>query len=148
MEKAETGEWLRGTLKAIPDLGKLLLRLARDPRVPRRNKLIFGGIAAYLLLPVDFIPDWIPGIGQVDDLVLVALALDAMVNRVGHDVLSEHWDGDEEMLDKIRGILATVTKFVPDSVKQRIFLEDEDETSEVAGHPDGVASASREASAE
>lgn len=114
-------DWLSNTLKAIPNLGKLLLKLARDPRVPRKNKLIFGGIAAYLLLPVDFIPDFLPGIGQVDDLVLVALGLDAMVNRVSPEVLAEHWDGDEDVLEKIRGILATVTKFVPDGVKQKIF---------------------------
>jgi len=121
MEKNELMDWLTTTLKAIPNLGKLLLKLARDPRVPRKNKLIFGGIAAYLLLPVDFIPDFIPGIGQVDDIVLVALGLDAMVNRVPPEVLADHWDGDGDVLDKIKGILATVTKFVPEGVKQKIF---------------------------
>jgi len=133
MSNVEARESMRGALKAIPDLGKLLLRLTRDPRVPRRNKLIFGGIAAYLLLPIDFIPDWIPGIGQVDDIALVALALDAMVNRVGKEVLAEHWDGDDQMLENIRGILGTITKFVPEAVKSRIFWDDDEDTPEIGG---------------
>ena len=119
--QTDTSERVKGALKAIPNLGKLLLRLARDPRVPRRNKLMFGSIAAYLILPWDFIPDWMPGIGQLDDIVLIALGLDALVNRVPQSVLEEHWDGDEEVLQMIRSVLSTVTTFVPDRVKDRLF---------------------------
>lgn len=119
--QTDTSERVKSALKAIPNLGKLLMRLARDPRVPRRNKLMFGSIAAYLILPWDFIPDWMPGIGQLDDIVLIALGLDALVNRVPQSVLEEHWDGDEEVLQMIRSVLSTVTTFVPDRVKDRLF---------------------------
>lgn len=116
---------MKKVLESIPNLGKLLVRLVRDPRVPRRNKLMFGGIAAYLLVPWDFIPDWLPGVGQLDDIVLVALALDSMLNRVPEDVLREHWDGDEDVLEVIRSVLETATTFVPEKVKKRLFSSSE-----------------------
>lgn len=123
-EKSERLEWLGSALKAIPNLGKLLVKLTRDPRVPTRNKLVFGGVAAYLLLPIDFIPDFIPGIGQIDELALIALGLDAMVNRVPPEVVAEHWDGDGDVLAMIRRILSGVTSFVPEGLKQKLFLGD------------------------
>lgn len=121
----QTSDKVRSALSAVPNLGKLLVRLARDPRVPRRNKVLFAGIAAYLVLPWDFIPDWMPGIGQVDDLLLVALALDALLNRVPSTVLEDHWDGDEEVLDTIRSVLSTVTTFIPDRVKDKLLSNSE-----------------------
>lgn len=114
-------------LSAIPDFGKLLFSLVRDPRVPRKNKLIFGAIGAYLFLPFDVIPDWIPGIGQLDDLVLIVLALDALVNRVPEEILREHWKGDEDILVAIRRILGFASNFVPDRIKDRLFAGDEEE---------------------
>ncbi len=99
------------------NIAKLLTRLIRDPRVPPRNKVLAGGIAAYLVLPVDFIPDWIPGIGQLDDMVMLALAVDLLVNNVPDEVVAEHWDGDRAVLDMVRGVTATVTTFVPDRVR-------------------------------
>jgi uncharacterized membrane protein YkvA (DUF1232 family) len=108
---------------AIPNLAKLLWRLARDPRVPRRNKALFAGVGAYLLIPFDIIPDWIPGIGQLDDAVLFLLSLDGLLNRVPEEILAEHWEGDQEVLKTIRGTLATVTSLVPDRIKRRVFVD-------------------------
>ncbi|MGH2768829.1 MAG: YkvA family protein [Acidimicrobiales bacterium] len=125
MERQEALERARSLLGSIPNLGKLFFRLAKDPRVPRRSKLIFGGIALYLLVPFDVVPDWIPGIGQVDDLILIALALDAMLNRVPQEVVSEHWDGDPELLATIQRVLATATVFVPKSVKRWVLTPEE-----------------------
>lgn len=124
MRQGDLGNRVRKGLQTIPDLGKLFFRLARDPRVPIRNKIIFGAVAAYLVIPFDVIPDWLPGIGQIDDLVLVALALDAMVNRIPKEILDEHWDGDEEALATIREILSLATMFVPKRLKDRLFSED------------------------
>lgn len=113
-------------LSAIPQLGKLLIRLVRDPRIPRKNKMIFLAVGGYLFLPFDIIPDWVPGIGQLDDLVLIVIALDALVNRVPREILEEHWEGDEDVLATIRRILGFAANFVPDRVKDRLFAgEDE-----------------------
>jgi uncharacterized membrane protein YkvA (DUF1232 family) len=114
---------VREWLMAVPNLAKLLWRLARDPRVPRRNKALFAGVGAYLLIPFDIIPDWIPGIGQLDDAVLFLLSLDGLLNRVPEEILAEHWEGDQEVLKTIRGTLATVTSLVPDRIKRRVFVD-------------------------
>lgn len=122
--QATSSEKVRQALSAVPNLGKLLIRVARDPRVPKRNKMVFGGIAAYLFLPFDFIPDWVPGVGQMDDILLIALGLDAMLNRVPEQVLIDHWEGDEDVLETIRGILSTITTFIPETLKDRLFTQD------------------------
>jgi len=114
---------VREWLMAIPNLAKLLWRLARDPRVPRRNKALFAGVGAYLLVPFDIIPDWVPGIGQLDDAILFLLTLDGLLNRVPEEVLADHWEGDQEVLKTIRGALATVTSLVPDRIKRRVFVD-------------------------
>jgi uncharacterized membrane protein YkvA (DUF1232 family) len=99
------------------NIGKLLVRLIRDPRVPQRNKLVAGGIATYLVVPLDFIPDWIPGIGQLDDIVMLAFAVDLLLNSTPDDVVAEHWDGDPNVLAMVRQLAATMTNFVPDRVR-------------------------------
>lgn len=121
MTAQEVTSRLQRGLSAIPDLGKLLFRLIRDPRVPRKNKVIFMAVGGYLFLPFDVIPDWIPGLGQLDDLVLIVLALDALVNRVPEEILREHWQGDEDILLMLRRILGFASNFVPDRIKDRLF---------------------------
>ncbi|MDQ3767336.1 MAG: DUF1232 domain-containing protein [Actinomycetota bacterium] len=93
----------------LPQLLKLLYELLRDPRVPPRNKAIVAIVAGYLLLPFDIIPDFIPFIGQADDLVLVAFALDQILNRVPEEIVLEHWDGDDDVLEVVREVLEVAT---------------------------------------
>jgi uncharacterized membrane protein YkvA (DUF1232 family) len=93
------------TLGDLAALGKLILRLARDPRVSRLDKLLLAGAAAYVVLPSDLIPDHLPVIGQLDDVLLVVLALHRLLERTDPEVLFEHWDGDPAMLE---GLLAGV----------------------------------------
>jgi uncharacterized membrane protein YkvA (DUF1232 family) len=107
---------------ALPNLAKLLYRLARDPRVPRRNKFVLAAVAGYVVIPFDVIPDWIPGLGQLEDLALVIVALDGLLNKVPQEILEEHWDGDPSVLETIRDGLARVTEMVPARVKKRVFL--------------------------
>lgn len=76
-------------------------------------------IAGYLVSPVDVVPDFIPGIGQIDDLVILAFALDQMLNRVPDEVVREHWDGDEDVLEVVRQILDISTAYVPGWLKKR-----------------------------
>ncbi len=102
-----------------PRLIKLVWKLARDPRVPARSKATLFLLAGYLILPVDIIPDFIPGIGQADDLLVAAFALDQILNRVPDEVVREHWDGDEDVLEIVRNILDIATSFVPGWLKRR-----------------------------
>ncbi len=110
---------LREYVLLLPRLGRLVWRLARDPRVPARSKATLLLVAGYLVTPVEAIPDFIPGLGQLDDLVVVAFALDQMLNRVPDHVVREHWDGDEDVLEVIRHVLDIAIGFVPGWLKKR-----------------------------
>lgn len=102
-----------------PRLVKLLWRLTRDPRVPARSKATLVLVAAYLAFPPDLIPDFLPGIGQADDLIVAAFALDQMLNRIPSHIVREHWDGDEDILEIIQQVLDIATSFVPGWLKAR-----------------------------
>ena len=103
----------------VPRLLKLLWRLARDPRVPARSKATLFILMGYIVSPVDLIPDFFPGIGQLDELVLTAFALDHMLNRVPAEVVREHWDGDKDVLEVVQEVLDIATVFVPAGLKKR-----------------------------
>jgi uncharacterized membrane protein YkvA (DUF1232 family) len=77
----------------VPDAIVLVRRLLRDPRVPRRHKALLVALVAYLALPIDLVPDFIPVAGQLDDAILVALVLRAVLRGAGPELLREHWPG-------------------------------------------------------
>ena len=74
---------VRELARVVPDLGRLFLRLSRDRRVPLLRRLQLIVLGAYLVSPIDLIPDFIPGIGQLDDAALAALALRGVVRSAG-----------------------------------------------------------------
>lgn len=82
----------------IPDCVVLVSRLAREPRVPRRRKLLLLGLVAYLSLPLDVVPDFIPIAGQLDDAIIVALVLRSFVRAGGEPLLRELWPGPQQSL--------------------------------------------------
>ena len=82
----------------IPDCIVLVTRLARDPRVPRRRKLFLVALVAYLGLPFDLVPDFIPVAGLLDDAVIVAVVLRHFVRAGGEPMLRELWPGPEQSL--------------------------------------------------
>jgi uncharacterized membrane protein YkvA (DUF1232 family) len=83
----------------IPGCVVLVTRLARDPRVPRRRKLLLLGLIGYLALPFDLVPDFIPVAGQLDDAIIVALVLRHVVRAGGEPLIRELWPGPERSLD-------------------------------------------------
>lgn len=82
----------------IPDCVILLRRLLRDPRVPRRRKLVLVALIGYLVLPIDLVPDVIPVAGQADDAIVAALALRFVLRSARRELLRELWPGPEESL--------------------------------------------------
>lgn len=97
-------EPVRQAVLLIPNMGKLLFRLVRDPRVPAHRKLLAAAAAGYAIMPVDLIPDVLPVLGQLDDLLLMALALKHLLDGAEPEVLEEHWDGPEDLLEVIEAI--------------------------------------------
>jgi uncharacterized membrane protein YkvA (DUF1232 family) len=83
----------------IPDCLVLLRRLLGDERVPRRRKAVLVALAGYLALPIDLVPDFIPVAGQLDDLVIAALALRYALRGAGEPLLREHWPGPARSLE-------------------------------------------------
>jgi uncharacterized membrane protein YkvA (DUF1232 family) len=88
----------RGLAGFVPDLVLLVRGLLRDPRVPRSRKLLLGALLGYLALPFDLVPDVIPVVGALDDLLLIALVLRSLVSGAGREVVEENWPGPRESL--------------------------------------------------
>jgi uncharacterized membrane protein YkvA (DUF1232 family) len=82
----------------IPDCLVLFKRLLADDRVPRGRKLLLGVLLGYLALPIDLVPDFIPVAGQLDDAIVVALALRSILRAAGEAPVREHWPGPESSL--------------------------------------------------
>jgi uncharacterized membrane protein YkvA (DUF1232 family) len=89
---------LRDVARFVPDCIVLVSRLLGDPRVPRRHKLLLGALVGYLAFPFDLIPDFIPVAGYLDDALLVALTLRAVLRGTDGELLREHWPGPETSL--------------------------------------------------
>jgi uncharacterized membrane protein YkvA (DUF1232 family) len=95
----------RGAARAlglfIPDCLGLLRRLLADDRVPTRRKLVVVALVGYLALPIDLVPDFIPIAGQLDDVIVAALALRYVLRPGGPELLREHWPGPETSLTAV-----------------------------------------------
>ena len=93
---AGRGETARVVARFVPDCVVLFRRLLADPRVPRRRKIVLGALIAYLAMPMDLVPDFIPVAGYLDDAVLVALVLRHVLRGSAPELVHEHWPGPEE----------------------------------------------------
>jgi uncharacterized membrane protein YkvA (DUF1232 family) len=85
----------------VPDCIVLLRRLMRDPRTPRWGRPLLALLALYLISPIDLIPDFLPVAGQLDDVVIVVLALRLLLRAAGSAPVREHWPGSEASLELI-----------------------------------------------
>ncbi len=89
------GGW-EGFVPFTRAVAQLLADLARDDRVPRRAKIIAGAAAAYVVLPLDPVPDIIPVIGSLDDALVAGWALRRLIKIAGYDVVRELWRGSDD----------------------------------------------------
>ncbi len=93
-----TGGLLKEALRLLPDVIRLLKRLATDRTLPRGVRIRLGLLFAYLAFPLDLIPDFIPVLGYADDAIIVAAVLRSVVRKVGLRPLQQHWPGTPEGL--------------------------------------------------
>jgi uncharacterized membrane protein YkvA (DUF1232 family) len=87
----------------IPDCVTTVRRLRKDPRVPRRAKIAIVLAGLWVASPIDLIPEFIPVIGPLDDIIVVALALRYAGRRVPRDVLLGAWPGDPRLIERLLG---------------------------------------------
>mgnify|MGYP001220175386 FL=1 len=90
------GPLLTEALRLLPDLLRLLRRLAADRSLPGGVRIRFGILLAYLALPIDLVPDFIPVLGYADDAIIVVAVLRGVVRRAGLDAVRRHWPGTDD----------------------------------------------------
>ena len=111
-----------GTISEIPNFLRLLYGLITDSRVNAVDKLVVAGAIAYILLPVDIIPDFVPFLGEVDDVFLLILALQRLISNAGRTVVQSYWPGDPADLSalNLEKILAACAFFLPRRMRRRL----------------------------
>jgi uncharacterized membrane protein YkvA (DUF1232 family) len=109
-------------MKQLPAYLRLLGGLLADRRVNVVDKLLVAGAMAYIVMPVDLIPDFIPFIGEVDDVFILVLALQRLVANAGRNVLLAHWTGAvEDLADlNLKEVLAAAAFFLPRGIRRRL----------------------------
>lgn len=122
---------LKETILFIPNFLKLLYRLMQDSRVTTTDKALLGATIAYILSPIDFVPDMIPFFGQIDDLLLVSLVLKRLLDSVEQEVVLEYWDGNSDLIITIEKILDLAVRFVPPKVYDKLVKKSRPQTVDV-----------------
>ena len=138
-EKTQLKGRMNNFLMFLPNMFTLLGRLIKDNRVPMAEKALFAAAIVYVIMPLDFIPDVFPFIGQVDDLYLVALTLLRLINRTDASVVRQHWSGGGDIVtlaDSIAGlaprllpkriarVLSSKVELAPDAGKALLSMTD------------------------
>ena len=85
-------------------------RLRKDPRVPRRVKIVVAFAGLWVLSPIDLIPEFLPVIGPLDDIVVVAFALRYAARRIPPEALVEAWPAERRILDRLAPATASVAR--------------------------------------
>lgn len=99
---------LRDLMRLLPDLRRLVRRLAADGDLPRGVRVWLWSPLGYLASPIDLVPDFVPVLGYADDAIVVALVLRSVVGRAGADAVVRHWPGGPEgliVLQRLTGAL-------------------------------------------
>jgi uncharacterized membrane protein YkvA (DUF1232 family) len=86
------------------------------------DKLFVMGAIAYIVMPLDLIPDFIPFFGEIDDVFVLVLALQRLISNAGRTVLLDHWTGEpSDLADlNLKGVLAAAAFFLPKRIRRRL----------------------------
>jgi uncharacterized membrane protein YkvA (DUF1232 family) len=117
-EKLQLRSRMKNLLMFLPNLAALCFRLLKDGRVPLPEKALFVAAIIYFISPLDFIPDVLPFIGQIDDLYLIALTLVRLVSRTDEGILREHWTGGGDIIQLVDAVIALAPRFLPKRVNR------------------------------
>jgi uncharacterized membrane protein YkvA (DUF1232 family) len=105
----------------LRDFFLLLIGLLLDERVDRKVKIFVGSVLAYILSPIDFIPDLLGGLfGMADDFVLTAFALNILMNWVDPEIVSSHWRGKKDLLSTVQKGIRNSEILVPEAILKKI----------------------------
>jgi len=109
---------MKNLLLFIPNLLVLCARLMVDPRVPATERVLVAGAILYALIPFDFIPDFIPFVGQVDDAYLIAMTLLRLMTVTDPRVVRQHWRGGGDVVELVGSMALMARKFLPKKIRR------------------------------
>jgi uncharacterized membrane protein YkvA (DUF1232 family) len=112
---------LKESLLFIPNFLKLIYRLAQDSNVSKTDRALLLGTIAYVLSPWDFLPDMIPFLGQLDDILLISLVLKRLMDSVSRETLLSYWDGNKDLLGLMEDIINLAVQFIPEGVYRKLI---------------------------
>ena len=109
-------------IKQLPAYLRLLGGLLTDRRVSGLDKLLVAGAIAYIISPMDLLPDFVPFLGEVDDVFLLVLALQRLIANAGRRVVADYWMGSLSDLSttNLRRVLLAATFFLPRRMRRRL----------------------------
>jgi len=105
-------------LLVIPNLLLLCARLMVDPRVPTKERLLVAGAIVYAFVPLDFIPDMLPFVGQVDDLYLIGLTLLRLMSVSDPRIVREHWRGGGDVVELVGAATLIAARLLPKRIRR------------------------------
>ena len=112
---------MKDLLLALPRLGRMLISLVADRDVPTAAKVVLAAMAVYLVSPIDLVPDFIPWVGYLDDVILAAVVVDGVLNFIDRPLLLRYWPGTPASLERVAAVARRLARWVPNRIKARIF---------------------------
>jgi uncharacterized membrane protein YkvA (DUF1232 family) len=113
-------EKLRNIVFFLPRLAALVGKLLLDPEVSNLDKALLAAVVVYIASPLDIVPDFVPVLGQLDDIYLVALCLLRLLNRSGPEKLRQHWDGPEDIVQLLGTVTDYATRYLPEGIRGKL----------------------------
>ena len=132
MAKNELKSRMKNLLMFLPNMVVLSFRLMVDSRVPRTERALFAAAVIYAIVPLDFIPDMLPFVGQIDDLFLISLTLLRLIDRTDARVVREHWRGGGDVVQLAESAATVAPLLIPRRIS-RVLLSKVKPTAEGTG---------------
>ena len=108
-------------MQFFKEVTQFIKDVANDSRIPSRDKKVVLALVAYIVSPIDLIPDWIPILGALDDIIVLAIILDYFFNVLDQDILLSHFPWNMKRFTRIRRVARTITILTPSPIKQLIW---------------------------
>ena len=119
---------MKNLLMFVPNMLLLSGRLMVDPRVPKTERVLVAGAILYAFIPLDFIPDMLPFVGQVDDAYLISISLLRLMTVTDPLIVREHWRGGGDVVELVGSTALIAKKFLPARIRRVL-------TAHVEVHP-------------
>lgn len=105
----------------VQKLVQFIKDVSKDTRIPERDKKVLLALLVLVISPIDLIPDWIPILGQLDDIVIISLILDYLFKVLDSDVLLSHYPWGMKSFTKLRQFSQFIALLAPRFIKRRIW---------------------------